>query len=346
MAVNRKNIKGRGKILTLNKDTDKKGILKGIAITHGETNDGRGTSFTRDAFKSEVGKTVPLLKDHNRWDIGAIVGNVTFTKLDSDGLHFRAELNTKHPDVNNIIIPAIEDKSLTDVSIGGFWQAESKTEDGIDIVTEGTIDELSLVTFGAMDGAEVREVACANLPLADIDIKFNRLEAAERWKKYSNSIDSPSDLYKNGFLSVDYSSLGNFSSYNLQVVDIIDEMPYIIPEGLFIAALKLNTVGICSEQLQQVKDVIENKFSQMDIVSPFDNIGTTELKKLSKRQLEKLLCSRGFSNSVAKMLISNKANGSEQREVVDTNTDNVEVVNNGLNDIVGLLTKFNNGKGN
>lgn len=52
-------------------------------------------------------------------------------------------------------------------------------------------------------------------------------QANKNWREYTDSIDKPSSLYKNGFLYVESGKEDLFGSYHFQIVDIVDGDPMI-----------------------------------------------------------------------------------------------------------------------
>jgi hypothetical protein len=131
------------------------------------------------------------------------------------------------PDKCNEIFQLIKDGKMF-ASIGYTIQ-DYEIKDNIRYLKKITIQEVSLVKNPANPMATILDLKNINRPTFRIELSdsWDGTMAEKKWRDYSNSTETPSMTYKNGFLYFDAQSQDKYGAYHLQIVDVIDGEPVI-----------------------------------------------------------------------------------------------------------------------
>lgn len=138
--------------------------------------DDYGTRFLPGVFAKSLAERMPVVAWAHSWD--EPIGRIMAAEERDDGLYVTGQLSD--PDAvprARQAIAQLADGTITDVSVG-FWRtADRKGEDGIIDITEGDLDEVSLVLRGAVPGAKILAVRSGSLDL-DAVVELARKKAA------------------------------------------------------------------------------------------------------------------------------------------------------------------------
>lgn len=145
----------RGEVRAVAED----GTIEVLAVVWGVVDD-YGTRFVKGAFTESIEARLPTIAWAHDWS--EPVGRAVSYRETDEGLFITARL-----DIGQGIARAdqayaqLKSGTLDDVSIG-FWRLADRTaEDGVTEITEGDLDEVSVVLRGAVPGAKVMAVRSA-----------------------------------------------------------------------------------------------------------------------------------------------------------------------------------------
>ncbi len=134
------------------------GMIEILAVAYGVTDD-YGTQFQRGTFTASLDERLPVIAFGHDWSDP--IGRAVSYRDADEGLYLTARL-----DVGGAVPRAdqayqqMRSGTLTDVSIG-FWRKSQEERDGYTLITEGDLDEVSVVLRGAVPGAKVLAVRSA-----------------------------------------------------------------------------------------------------------------------------------------------------------------------------------------
>lgn len=265
------------------------GIIEGLASTY-ELDRGDDIivpgafANTLNRHASE-GRPVRMLFQHKS---GELIGGfpIEFAKETPEGLFVRGEINLDVQRGREAYALAKQDV-LTDMSIG----FSIPNRDAVDYRREGDkvlrlikeveLWEISLVDEPMNPGARVQTVKSAaslgELPLADRSTPWIADKAFSRVKDLTGSIDTPSESFRDAFLSFDVEKSGSFEAYSLQIADVVDGVLVAVPRGIFSAAAALVGVRDCPALSDLEKadaiETVERYYKKMDLESPFGKKG-------------------------------------------------------------------------
>ena len=281
----------------------------------------------RGAFANSLAKNsqVPILWQHQ---MSEVIGISVQLYEDDKGLFIKGNLPKEDTLVSGRIIPQMKVGSIKEMSIGFFTKNYDMAKDGIRLLKEIDLFEVSLVTKAMNSQALVSGfksfAGTTRLPLAPRDRSWDGTQAEQRIREYTNSIEAPSQDYRKYCMYYDGQNADLFGSYKLLFADIINGEPHIIPRAIFAIAGILNGarggVDITDADKNRIKPVINqlykrmaDEFSDDSIVSPLIKCFDTE------RDIEQTLKANGFSNTEAKTLISKIKEFSSQRDASQDN---------------------------
>lgn len=295
------------------------GIVKGYIATWDVDRGAFGIKdkFIKGAFAKSIkehkkeGRQIRL-KDHHGRTIGGFP--IDTVKEDDIGLYGEGEINLEvqqGKEAHSLALQGV----LTDFSVG--WSpVQSEMKGNIREITEAIVWEGSIVDEPMNPKARIVEVKSVvpfqDLPLADRDRPWDSTAALDRVREFTDSVDSPSENYKNAFIWYDRENQDNFGAYKLPIADIVDGRLTAIPRGVFVAAAAMSGarggVDIPDEDRERVISHINRYYDKMDMTSPFreeDSFRVDDLCSIDVRTLEKLFKSGVcFSNKTAKALVS------------------------------------------
>lgn len=125
-------------------------VISGYASVFGVV-DSQNDVIVKGAFASAERKYVKLLWQH---DSNQPIGVITFIEEDEYGLKFEAEINNKI-EVGREASELIKQKAICGLSIGFSINSSSYNEDGIRVIEDLSLAEISVVTFPANTHAEI-----------------------------------------------------------------------------------------------------------------------------------------------------------------------------------------------
>lgn len=245
-------------------------------VDHG--NDRVAAGAFADSIKEHIerdNRPIRMFSQHNSYDVPIGAFPIELVREDSRGLFCTGEINLGIQRGHETYL-AVQQNTMSDMSIGGRI-VDSGVEDGVNIIKQFQLFEISIVSEPMNSGAQITSksvTAFLDLPLASRDTEFTD-DAEERVRAFTGSIDAPSSSYSDAFLFVDDdNNTDNFSSYQLQIADVIDDELVAIPEAIFFAAGQLEsgigTDDISSSDRAEIVAHIVRYYDKMGMDDPFE----------------------------------------------------------------------------
>ena len=128
-------------------------IISGYASVFGVI-DSQNDVVTKGAFASALSEKVKLLWQH---DASKPIGVIKSLQEDEYGLRFEAEINNK-VEVGREASELIKQKAVGGLSIGFSINSSHYDENGVHIIEDIDLSEISVVTFPANNQAEINYV--------------------------------------------------------------------------------------------------------------------------------------------------------------------------------------------
>jgi len=282
--------------------------------------------------------------------------------IDSKGLYVRGKLPLADDFVRGRVVPQLKCRSVKSMSIGYQpieWNRDLKT--GIRTLTKIDLWEISLVTFPCNTAAQIKELKSLssiddgiiidkdNLPkkFAEKSYRWESADAEKRVRSWSGSNDEPNDKYKSAFIAVSGDD-SEYSSYKMQIGDIIDGELKAIPRAIFSARVALTINGGDPKS----KSIINDLYKDMGIEQPFDDNGTAkaffqvEISNMRKSDLTKALrhgnvLSADSASMVASALLKHTETstpvGTEKTDFVEELKKLSRITQNATEDIHGRI---------
>jgi HK97 family phage prohead protease len=299
----------------------------------------------RGAFANSLAKNsqVPILWQHQ---MSEPVGISVQLYEDAQGLFIKGNLPKDDTLVSGRIIPQMKIGSIKEMSIGFFTKNFDMSKDGIRLLKEIELMEVSLVTKAMNSQALVSGfksfAGTTKLPLAPRDRSWDSTQAEQRIKEYTNSIEAPNQDYRKYFMYFDGQNANLFGSYKLLFTDIINGEPHIIPKAIFSIAGILNGarggVDITDADKNRIKPVINQLYKRMADEFNDDSITSPLIKSFdTERDIEQTLKSHGFSSTEAKTVISKIKEFSNQRDAGEDNQRDADVKQKIITDLNNFI---------
>lgn len=221
-----------------------KGIFTGYA-SHFNGVDLVGDQILPNAFDKTIeewksGKKIFINKDHSG---DVLSDNIDSMEKDSYGLKitfsFSEEAKSiKIPKSNKTVFEwAFEQAKAGKLafSIGGT--ATKIISEKPFKVTNFNLKHVAITNMPVDQKAIVTDFKSFNIPKYPIELSdtWDSALAEKRWREYSNSMEKPSSIYKNGFLYIEDENRDLFGSYHFLVVDVIDGEPVINQQAVITA---------------------------------------------------------------------------------------------------------------
>lgn len=174
-----------------------------------------------------------------------------------------------------------------------------------------------------------------NYELADEGMKWDKKKAIKELRQFTNSQESPSRSYKNGFLYYDLEKIDSYGGYKLPYVYVIDNELKAIPRALFtitsVLAGARGGIDIPEEDKTRVKKQINKYYEKMGREKPFkkdytliDNC-TLEIMLKNKTEMFKIFDDDiKLSNSAKKMLVDSLCLSVDKESTKSTGDDSQE----------------------
>lgn len=302
----------------------------------------------RGAFANSLAKNsqVPILWQHQ---MSEPVGVSVQLYEDDKGLFIKGNLPKDDTLVSGRIIPQMKVGSIKEMSIGFFTKNFDMAKDGIRLLKEIDLFEVSLVTKAMNAQALVSGfksfAGTTKLPLAPRDRSWDGTQAEQRIREYTNSIEAPSQDYRKYFMYFDGQNADLFGSYKLLFADIINGEPHIIPRAIFAIAGILNGarggVDITDADKNKIKPVINQLYKRMAEEFNDDSIVSPLIKSFdNERDIEQTLKAHGFSNTEAKTLISKIKEFSSQRDASEESQRDVDIKQKIITDLNNFINNL------
>lgn len=309
-------------IKQFNEEDDDFFVFEGFASTFGNL-DLVDDIVMRGAFVNSIEKQLPVvLWQHSSHEP---IGITIKAEETSEGLFVRGQLPKDDTFVKGRVAPQMRIKSIKAMSIGfRIIDQELDLEDPrIRRIKEVDLLEISLVTFPANPKAVITAVKTVtpflDLPLAEAGRVWDASAAIARIREFTDSIDEPTEKYREAFLWWDPEAPELFASYKLPYADVIDGTLTAIPRALNNAKARLDQTDIPEADKPGVLRNIERYQAKLEDEK---QITIEVVKKITtRREFEKLLRDAGLSKSAAEIAASNKFNESLQGEPADDDAE-------------------------
>lgn len=299
------------------------GIVKGYIATWDR--DRYNDVFVRGCFSDSINdhrnkKRQVRLKDQH----GRTVGGFPIESISEDetGLYGEGEINLEVQQGRDMY-SLLKQGVLCDFSIGFSpieWEYQIDKENGqaetVRLIKKAYIWEGSVVDEPMNPEAKVTEIKAVvpyqAFTMGDRVAPWDSGQAEARWRVFTGSEDGPTPDYKKGFLWYDGERPELFGSYKLQIVDVIDGVPYAMPRGIFAAAAALRGarggVILPGEDVQGIISNVEKYYDRMGLSSPWSaekGFRIDDLSCLDERTLEAVMKTGVyFSNENAKRMVA------------------------------------------
>jgi len=251
-----------------------KGEIEGLASVYGVVDSYNDVvepgAFAR-TLDHKKGK-VPLLWQHDSHEpIG-----VAYLADSKDGLRVHGKLNLAVGKAREAF-ELVKQGAINGFSIG-YETVKESWEGSIRYLKELSLWEVSVVTFPANDEARIATVKSVvpfqDLPLADEDRAWDSAQAEGRVRTWADATEEPNAKYRTAFLWYDAEAPENFTSYKLQVADVIDGRLVAVPRAVFaIGAVLMGARGgvdIPESEATTVKNHVARYYRKMDRTPPWE----------------------------------------------------------------------------
>lgn len=275
----------------------------------------RGAWLQSLAQHRERGNRMVRLKDHH----GRTVGGFPIDKVreDEKGLWGEGEVNLEVQAGRELYALAMQ-RALSDFSVG-YVAIDDNIERGVRRIRRAMLLEASIVDEPANPNAQILEVKAVvpfqDLPLADLDRRWDKSAALGRVRRFTESTDAPSRAYRRAFLWFDRENADDFEAYKLPIADVVNGEMVAVPSAIFSAAGSLKGsrggVDIPSADRPRVVRHLERYYRKLDKESPFRArerrlfIDVETARDATPEELvERLMATGVISRGAAKMIES------------------------------------------
>lgn len=286
--MNSKIVVSKFEIKSIKEDDPQYFIIEGFASVYGNIDSYRDIvekgAFSMDLM--ENGNERPILWQHNS---SKPIGVGVFSESDQ-GLKVSCRLPKESEFVKKEVMPMVKCGAVKGMSIGySVVTEEYNRETNVNYLKVLKLRENSIVTFPAN---EMAQITAAKQILQSTDTEnpmrgFKFSKDTEEWdtnsavldiKKATNSKESPSETYKDCFLSVDDARSERFDGYHLPICKNVGGELRVIPEAIFKAAGK-----VASGKIDKTVDKSELEIIKSRINSLYKKLGYEEVPFGEKR---------------------------------------------------------------
>lgn len=292
-------------------------IFEGYASTFGNI-DLVDDRVAPGAFLNSIQKETPvILWQHDRFEP---IGMPSEIKEDNRGLFLRVRMPKSDTFVAGRVMPQLKIGSVKAMSIGFRVKEFSfDAETGIRTLLEIELREISLVTFPANPEAAITSVKAvpdyvASLPIAKRDTLWDSEKAKNNILEFNR--DKETGVLtglKTDFMFI--SEGKSIDDFKLPFVDIIDGKKYIIPNALIeirqMLAGSKGKLDIPIEDKKKIANIVERYVDRLNDEQPKPFYTADDIKKFTKRDLEKCLRDSGSLSKCASVLIASNYNQGE-----------------------------------
>lgn len=117
-------------------------------------------------------------------------------------------------------------------------------------------------------------VSFQDLPLAARKRRWNGGAANKRVRRWAGAEDEPNARYQKAFVWYDGDARDKFTSYKLQIADVIDGKLTAVPRGVFIAAAVMQGsrggVDLPQKDIARVKSHLARYYRKLDEAPPWE----------------------------------------------------------------------------
>ena len=257
-------------------------------------------AFTKSLQRyRELGRPLRM-KDHHDRTVGAFP--IDSVIEDERGLKGTAEINLDVQQGRELY-SLVKQGVISDFSIG-YSVSDFGYENNIRLIKESEVWEGSLVDEPMNPHANVLEVKTVNnrsvfpSTFAEPTYKWDSAAAEKRVRAWAGADENPTDKYKKSFLWYDSDNEDLFTAYKLQIVDIVNGSPVVVPRAVFAVRAVLSGarggVDISEADQEKIKGVVNMLYADMDLDPPFDDdkikaFNITELCGLPQGDLRRVL---------------------------------------------------------
>lgn len=295
--------------------------IVGYASTFGGEPDSYGDIVDRGAFKKTIKERFPKGSIKMLWQHREPLGMPVELTEDSRGLHFEAKITDTQ--FGRDCLAYIKDGVVNTMSIG-YSTIKHEIDDGGDDevrhLKEVKLFEISPVTFPANENATItgvkelidrqlkpfkhlfidpvkRVIPFQNLSLGSREARWQSTQAERRVRAWADAEDGPNEKYRSAFLWFDSENPDNFTSYKLQIGDIVDGRMVALPRGIFaVAGVLMGARGgvdipesdqdSIRRQLNRYYAKMREEFDDDTIIAPWNrSIDTDDLDEKAGRIL-------------------------------------------------------------
>lgn len=260
------------------KDGHQLGVFHGSMAT--EHRDRSGDIIAPEAFDKTLarykkdGRNIRLFYQHQHNDLPIGIIPIKSVKKDDKNWDVKGELNLD-TQKGREVYSLMKQGALSDLSIG-YTPNETDWKGKTRIIKELELWEVSVVSEPANPKAVISEVKKAtsfiDLSLAPRETTWDQAKAMLRVRKFTGSVDNPSDSYKKAFMWYDEENEDNFTAYKLPYADVIDGRLKAIPQAIIgIAAVLRGARGgvdIPTSDKTKVAAHVNKYYEKMDMESP------------------------------------------------------------------------------
>ena len=220
---------------------------------------------------------------------GSITGSIFAEDLASDN-----ELGQKY----NLSSRSGRAKFAKEKCCVRFATAKGKSYTQLKNIEKYVVGKLKPKFFGYKNEGVSKAVPTKLYPLASRTRSWDSDGAIQRIRRFTNSIESPSESYRQAFMFCDYENQDNFTAYKLPYLDVVDGRLKAVPKAIFAIASVLRGgrggVDIPEEYRSKIERVVNRYYRKMSLefkdnslVSPFSKYHHTPSYKKKKDKMKK-----------------------------------------------------------
>lgn len=257
---------------------DVKGEIKGYGVTYGNV-DRVNDVIVKGALQDSIdnfnsGAKISFLFEH----LDEIELNTSITSIQDDEIGSLVE--AKVSEEAKVRYPR-QFKSMVESYKGGkgylsvgYSPLEFYVDKGVRYLTKISVKEFSFTSNPANYNAKVLSLKNMNILKYPVMLSDNwdSKGANDRWKMYSNSNETPSEVYSKAFLYHNVNGgIKDFSTYDLQIVDIVDGEPVINEKAVtsvceLMQKSKHDQKVIPYEEMPRLQGMIQELYSKINRV--------------------------------------------------------------------------------
>ncbi len=307
-------------------ETDDAWTITGYGSVFNNTDLGNDVVMPGAFAKSLREHGLPLLLFNHKME-DAPIGTVIEAKEDRRGLWLKAELPKDDSFVAGRIVPQLKRKGLRGMSIGYKTKESERRKDGVRMLKQLRLYEISIVNLAMNPEANVETVkGLIQFQALQIDMRAKAWDADAALKRLKDRFGG-SDEIKSAFLFVDPDCGIDALDPKMLIADV-DENGCLKANhvALFKASAAIagarGGVKLPEDAVGAVKEHLDRYYGQMNLESPFKSFSVPEFDALDQGEREARLKNLGISGTLAKRFLSNGPRDADrtqpQRDAVAT----------------------------